>query len=69
MTAFGRDDEWGDESDHRPRKTRSVPGASGRNAYTGRRSSAGMDRQQIIAILFVVLMVGSSVVYGASVLI
>ncbi len=28
---------------------------------------AGMDRQQIIAIVFVLLMIGSSIAYGAAI--
>jgi hypothetical protein len=37
-----------------------------RNDYQSPRASASMDRQQIIAIILVLLMVGSSVVYGAA---
>jgi len=40
--------------------------SSPRNDYQFRRASRSMDRQQIIAIVLVVLMIGSSVVYGAA---
>jgi len=37
-----------------------------RNAYQPEASSGRMDRQQIMAIVFVLLMVGSSIAYGVA---